>query len=135
MAVEALALPGMGIIFAGLGAITVGAILLIGLIDSVLMQWTSFFIISTLWTIILWKPLMKSHSTPGTGYSDMVGETAVVGATGLSKGKVGDVHWSGAIMNARLVEESWVDKVDSGSEVTIVKISGGILDVAPKPGK
>ena len=44
VALEATLFPGVGVLFAGLWAITVGSALAIGLIDSLIAQYVVFFI-------------------------------------------------------------------------------------------
>ncbi len=131
MGFEAMLAPGIGFFFAALGAITVGVALLVGLIEGETSQMTLFFVSTALWALILWKPFRSFHGNKGTGYSDMVGASAIVGDGGLKKGDKGNVRWSGTTMTARLESDCPVESVPAGEEVIIQKVSGGVLVVAP----
>ena len=57
---EVMLIPGIGPIFAGLGAVTVGVFLLAGgLIDTTSSQFIVFFLSTSVWAVLLWKPLKK----------------------------------------------------------------------------
>lgn len=135
IAAEALGMPGIGFMFAGLGALVVGAAVQSGAIgtDAHVSQFILFFLATSLWVALLWKPLKRLHlARRSNGYSNIVGETAYVGSNGLSKDGGGEVTWSGTIMKARLAARTHVDKVDAGAQVTIVEVSGSTLIVKPK---
>jgi membrane protein implicated in regulation of membrane protease activity len=132
---EAVGIPGAGLLFAGLGAFTVGTLLNLELIasDATTMQFIVFLLATALWTLILWKPMRRFYSTRNEGgYKNMVGDTAYIGTGGLIKGHAGEATWSGTIMKAKLAESSGVDKVEPGSQVEIVDVSGATLIVKPK---
>lgn len=124
---------GFGLFFAGLGAIFTGIALQWGVIgvESAVMQWTLFFLATALLAALLWKPLQKFYR-PSPGYSNIIGETAMVGSGGLSKHHGGDVSWSGTTMKARLAKNVHVEKLDAGTSVVVVEISGATLIVRPK---
>ncbi len=136
VALEATLVPGVGVLFAGLGAITVGAALAIGMIDSLIAQFVVFFVSTGIWAILLWKTIKNLLRGKKSGFTDMVGTAAVVFGNALENGKMGQVKWSGAIMNCRLesgIEE--METIEPGTEVTIASISKGVLIVRPKrPG-
>lgn len=125
---EIMVLPGIGGLFSGLGALTVGGALLAGVIESTVSQFTLFFLATGVWTILLWKPLKEFIKGKGTGFDDMVGSTAVVFGSPLKNGKKGKVRWSGTIMNCQM-ESRELDSIDVGSEVTISRVSQGVLIV------
>lgn len=133
--IEAIGLPGTGLMFAGLGALTTGSLLYASLLteDQLLWQWTLFFIASALWAAILWKPLqqLRVGKKGRKGFSNMIGDTAYVGSNGVTRSS-GEVTWSGTIMNARLCESASVDRLDAGSSVTIVAVTGATLTVKPQ---
>lgn len=131
---EALGVTGVGLIFAGLGCLSVGIMLDFGHIadDATLMQFVLFFMTTAVWTLILWKPMRKFYSSKNAaGYNNMVGETAYAGSNGLSKGAIGEATWSGTIMKATLSEDASQSRVDAGSQVTIVAVKGATLIVKP----
>ncbi|HEU5047141.1 MAG TPA: NfeD family protein [Rickettsiales bacterium] len=136
---EALTAPGLGLFLGGLGALCTGIIVQAGWIEtaSTALQFTSFFAFTILWTIALWKPLMKFRASgkgsSGSKYHNMVGDTAIVhGERGLKRGETGQVTWSGAVMNAELDASSAVDSVPAGAQVEIRSVSGNTLKVKPR---
>lgn len=131
IAFEAMILPGIGFLFAGLGCITVGIAMLSGWIQTPLSQVSCFLGSTAVLAALLWVPLRRIHLQPGSGYSDMIGSIAVVGQEGLEKGKMGKVRWSGTIMNSKLSPECGLVKIDPEREVKIVAVSGSILLVEP----
>lgn len=133
IAIEIFFVPGTGTIFAGLGAITVGAILIAGWIEEVNAQFILFFLSTAIWAALLWKPLKKLMNSGDSGYSNMVGNTAVVYGEPLEKGKRGQVKWSGTIMNCEISPQESTDKISPGTDVTITEVSKGILIVKQIP--
>jgi membrane protein implicated in regulation of membrane protease activity len=135
MALEAVGLPGTGVMFAGLGAVLVGAGLQMGWLaeGAYVNQFIWFFFATAIWSYALWKPLQKLHSGKrGGGYQNIVGDTAYVGSEGLHKDRDGEVTWSGTIMKARMAHGATVDKVDAGAPVEVVEVRGATLIVKPK---
>ena len=132
IAFEATLLPGVGLLFAGLGAICVGVALIAGWIESITFQFIIFFLLTGFWAILLWKPLKNIMKYPQSGFDDMVGSVAVVCGDPIKPGQTGKVKWSGTIMKCKFALET-KDKVHltPGTEVTIVKVSNGILIVRP----
>lgn len=130
---EALGASGVGFLFAGLGALTSGILITLGHIpaDGYAAQWVSFFIATAAWTAILWLPLKKLRSGKNASYTNMVGDTAFAGGNGITK-QSGEATWSGTIMQARLAQDSAVEKVEAGAQVTIAAVSGATLIVKPK---
>jgi membrane protein implicated in regulation of membrane protease activity len=121
------------VMFAGLGAVTVGALAALGIIDSTVAQFTLFFFATGIWSMLLWKPLKSFMDGKDTGFNDMVGSTAVVYDSALEYGKMGKVKWSGTVMNCRLESNvDGVDKIEPGTEVTIAGVSKGVMLVRTK---
>ena len=121
------------VIFAGLGAISVGAALAGGWINSSVAQFVVFFFATGIWSILLWKPLKKFMDGSDTGFNDMVGSTAIVFGNALEYGKLGQIKWSGTVMNCRLESNvEGIEKIDPGSEVTITGVSKGLMLVRTK---
>lgn len=135
LAAEALGVTGVGLLFAGLGALTVGTLLNMETIaaDAKLMQFIVFFASTAVWTIVLWKPMKKFRlNKHAPGYSNIVGETAYVGSAGLTKREGGEVTWSGTIMKAMLIQDAAVERMEAGTQVVIVEVKGATLIVKPK---
>ena len=132
IALEATLLTGVGLIFAGLSAICVGIALVIGLIESTTVQFITFFLITGFWAAVLWKPLKNFMKSPQSGFDDMVGSIAIVCGAPIKSGQMGEVKWSGTIMKCKFDSETEREVyLASGTEVTIVEVSNGILIVRP----
>lgn len=131
--IELAFVPGIGLLFAGLGAISVGAGLIAGWIDSLSAQFILFFLSTGAWTAILWKPLKKFIAGKDSGFDDMVGSTAVVFDQSIMKGKMGKVKWSGTIMKCQFDPEAeGLEMIDPETEVIITGVSKGILIIQEK---
>lgn len=128
-------IPAVGMLFAGLGALTVGMLLNFNIIslEDTLLQTLVFAVATVLWTLLLWKPIQRlklgKNKTP---YHNIIGETAIVGEKGLHKVYGGEVLWSGAIMKAKLAEHSDIENLESGKHVIVKEITGNTLIVTPK---
>lgn len=135
IAAEAFAAPGLGFFFSGLAAISVGLIISIGILDpyNYAFQMICFFAFTAAWAVALWKPFYKAKKYKKTeDIQDMIGNTAVVIGGSLTKGNKGKVKWSGTTMSARLGENSDIEEIPEGKEVTIEKVKGNVLIVQPK---
>ena len=130
LALEAFGIPGVGLLFIGLGALATGITIEIGVIgaEDYLSQFASFFITSAVLTVLLWKRLKAWRIGKGECYSNMVGDKATVAKGGLSKAKGGEVHWSGTHMRAELHVDA-ADNLAEGTEVTIIAVKGNVLTV------
>ena len=97
---------GVGFLFAALGAISVGAFLIFGLIDDLVHQFILFFASTAFLTALFWRPLKQFIAGRASGFNDMVGSTAIVYDKPLEIGKIGQIKWSGTIMKCELVAEA-----------------------------
>ncbi len=133
MAAEAMGVTGVGLLFAGLGATVVGILLHLGQLapDAHVNQFVVFFFASAAWAAILWKPMQRFRLRNQGGYNNIVGETAFVGSSGLTR-TGGEVTWSGTIMKAQIAPGVASDQLEAGSQVTIVDVAGATLIVKPK---
>jgi len=121
---------GIGLLFAGLGAISVGAALEVGWIETPPTQFLVFFLATAVWTGSLWKPLKSFIKGKDAGFDDMVGSTAVVFGEAIERGKMGEVKWSGTIMKCQYEPETEASEtVHPDTEVIIARVSKGILIV------
>lgn len=135
LAIEAVGVPGVGFMFAGLGALLVGALMSLDIVatEAATTQWIVFFAASAVSAILLWKPLQRFHiSRQSHSYSNMIGDTAYVGSQGLKKDAIGEVTWSGTIMRAELAADAQVENLSAGAAVTIADVEGAKLIVKPK---
>jgi membrane protein implicated in regulation of membrane protease activity len=127
--IELIKLPGFGLLFLGLGSLTVSIILASEKIE--LSQYAQFaiFIVSTcIWFGLLWKPLknFNSKKSSKTSYLDMIGEDVVVIGDKITPGLIGQVKWSGTLMNATL--ESTANKPANVGDIIVIKeVMGNVL--------
>lgn len=120
-------IPNVGFLFLGLGALST-AIFLTAYPATLKYQYIIFGISSLLSLAILWWPLKwyvykNDNIAP---YSDMVGNEVVVHSQLISAEKIGQVIWSGTIMNAKL-ESNEHKTAHKGDTLHITKISGNVL--------
>ncbi len=130
-----LGVPGVGLMFAGCGALTVGMLLNFEIIPykDFLLQATIFLGASAIWTAILWNPLKKLRlGKKKVSYSNMIGQTAIVGEEGITRLHGGNVLWSGTIMKAVIADNYAVDNIASGASVKIEDVMGNILIISPQ---
>jgi|TARA_B110000438_G_C15557684_1_gene539739 membrane protein implicated in regulation of membrane protease activity len=130
---EIVVFSGIGLLFAGLAAVSVGAALIAGWIDNQSNQFILFFLSSAVWTFVLWKPLKKFLAGKESGFDDMVGSKVVVYEQPIKKGKTGKVKWSGAIMNCQFEPETGgIETIFPDTEAVISKVSNGVLIIKEK---
>lgn len=135
MLLEAFGLPGVGLVFAGLGALVAGFAVFSHVLaaEHVTAQFLLFLIASLIWALVLWKPMQRFRVGRRQGeYHNIVGGTAYVGAAGLSRKAGGEVTWSGTIMRAELARNAGVDVVEAGVAVVITEVHNATLVVQPK---
>lgn len=136
MAVEVFAMPTFVLFFAGIAAVCVGVMTGTGLLqdDSYLMQWAWFFGLTVMWAAVLWKPVKKFRTiTPhGQDYKNITGDIATVVRGSLKKGVVGQVQWSGTLMNARLSDNAAENELPEGTIVEITDVKGNTVTVKLK---
>ncbi len=127
--VEIFAISGVGFLFAGLAALTVGCAIGIFPELDLLMQIVIFLASGALWAILLWKPLQKfrGNSSEQSVYNNIIGEAAYISESGLKKGQIGEASWSGTIMKAKLADDSAVEEISGGAKVVIVGVTGNTL--------
>jgi membrane protein implicated in regulation of membrane protease activity len=133
---EAITVPGLGLFLAGIGALCTSLLVKAGIAAALGAQVAWFFGLTTFWTAVLWKPLlkfrMKSRHKGGIELNNMVGGTATVGEHGLGRGRTGQVAWSGTLMTAELEASAPVESLPAGALVVITSVSGTTLTVIPK---
>jgi len=127
--------PGLGIVFAGIGALTTGALLEAELIHTNLEQWLVFLVSTTLWALLLWRPLKKSIANKATGkgqgHSHIIGTDAIIAEIGVTK-NTGAAKWSGTEMSAKLAPDCEVTHMRSGEVAHVVALEGSTLILKPK---
>lgn len=130
LALEAFGAPGVGFLFAGLGAIITAILAEAGIASHLESQAAWFFGLTAFWAWVLWKPLQRfrrgSHS-----YHNMVGSEATVLEPGLHQNQAGKVRWSGTTMEARLLPGAPEAFLSADTIVTIREVKGNTLIVSP----
>jgi membrane protein implicated in regulation of membrane protease activity len=128
---EVSGVQGIGLFFAGMAAVTLGAVISFDIIavSSSLSAIALFFLFTVVWAIVLWKPLKKlSKQSKDKKFVDLVGTEAIVdSADGLMQNKTGYVKWSGVRMRARIAVESTESTVNSGQTVWVHGQEDGVL--------
>gem|GEM_PF-2117163 len=127
VAIEFFAVPSIGFLFFGFGALS-NALVVYNYDINLQNQITIFGILSLIWFCVLYYPLKKyvfSKTTKVENYSDMIGKTVEVYSSTLSSDTMGQVKWSGAIMNAYLIPNEIDAK--TGDRLFITEVKGNIL--------
>jgi membrane protein implicated in regulation of membrane protease activity len=128
--IEVVAMPGIGFLFAGFSAISLGGLITFGFINNAtdLEQIAYFFFFTAVWWVILWKPLKSLLKKRRGDYQNLSDAQGVVEEEGgLVAGKVGKVKWSGTVMRARIVPNSSSAKIAKGESVWVHEQKDGIL--------
>ncbi|BDU60335.1 hypothetical protein FLA4_07450 [Candidatus Rickettsia kotlanii] len=126
--VEFFAVSSIGFLFFGLGALSNTLVVYNYPLVSLTNQITFFGILSLIWFCILYYHLKKyvyNKTDKTKNYSDMIGKTVEVYSSTVSSDTIGQVRWSGAIMNAYLVPNEIDAKTDDRLFITEVK--GNVL--------
>lgn len=135
IALEVTVAPGIGFLFGGLSALSVGILITTGVVppaSPLTIQIAYFFGLTCVWALALWLPLKgRWRKNKSRGFGDMVGASAVVEGADLVFGKTGKVRWSGVSMKARIARESIAKKIPKGEEVYIIGTQGNVLFVQP----
>lgn len=132
---EVTAIPGIGLLFAGLAAITVGGLVSSNVISEAdtTIQFIGFFLLTGVWAASLWIPMKRLRYKTSSGtYQNVVGDIAIVQGAPLSKHGFGQVKWSGTVLKARIAEDCSVTSIPEGSEVIIVAVDGAKVYVKPR---
>lgn len=130
---EAFGIPGVGFLFAGLGAIVAAAMISLELIteDAAIMQFAIFSLVTAVSALLLWRKLKTWRLNPNAPhYSNIVGTEAET-VEMLSGDKLGTVRWSGTLMRARLADPNHAP-IAGGITVRITATDGNILIVTTK---
>jgi len=119
--------PGLGILFLGLGALS-NAALIFNYDFSLYYQIFIFCSSSLIWFLILWWPLkyyVYKHNTKDD-YQGMLGNKAEVLSSDLNSKVIGQIKWSGTILNAKLQTTNNVESALKGEIVIIKKMEGNV---------
>lgn len=132
LALEAFGVPGIGFLFAGLAAIIVGVAINSDVVGETayVAQGALFFTFTAIFAALLWKKLKSWRVNPASKeYQNMVGDTATIALSGLQKGALGQVRWSGTLMQAELDASEPAHGLPEGARVVITGVKGNVLVV------
>jgi membrane protein implicated in regulation of membrane protease activity len=132
LALEAFGIPGIGLVFAGLGAILTGIAIEIGAAgaNDYVLQAAIFFASTIIFAALLWNKMKAWRLNPKEKpYSNMVGDIAIVADAGLKKGTRGQVRWSGTLMFAEIDGHDTATEFAAGTQVRISAVEGNVLKV------
>jgi membrane protein implicated in regulation of membrane protease activity len=133
LALEAFGIPGIGLLFIGLGAILTGLFIEIGIIasDAYVMQFAALFINSSILAVLLWKKVKQFRGASGKAgnYQNMIGDEATVIGL-LTHNHKGQVSWSGTTMIAELAAGE--PDLAEGASAIITEVNGNVLTVKGK---
>ncbi len=127
--IEVSVIPGIGFLFAGLGALTLAGLLLVDManIEGALEHIAYFFFFTTVWAVILWRPLKNAiKNKNGEKYENFAGTTAVT-VKPFTVGSISEVKWNGTTMKARIDSSSETSEIDAGVKVWVHGKDSGIL--------
>ena len=132
--IEAFAMQGMGILFAGFAAICVGVTIyndpenMIGAIGS---QLVYFFGYTALWATILWMPLKHFFGYASEDeYKNIIGTFAVV-FENFKKDEIGKLSWSGTLVRCKIDPKSQSDELAKKTNVKVTNVVDGIYHIRP----
>jgi membrane protein implicated in regulation of membrane protease activity len=137
IAAEVAVVTGIGLLFTGLGALSVGLLIESGVManSSLAAQIGVALAATGAWAIVLWKPFKSMIAKrPGKSYSNMVGEMAEVVGSPITGNAEGKAKWSGAVMGAKLADEFLGSTLDVGQKAEIVEVKGNTLILRPNRG-
>jgi len=129
---EAMAVPGVGFLFAGLSAVTIGGLVTFGVLDGaeMVVQSALFLALTFVWAGILWIPFKNfQNKKKQNNFENIIGDSAVVLSDYLDKNEIGSVRWSGTSMRAIVDDSSESESIAKGARVEIVEIDGNLLKV------
>lgn len=132
-ALEAFGITGVGLFFAGLGALSLAVLMQLGTPEpaAFVAQFAWFFGFTAVWAALLWKPIKDYRMRrKASDYSNMVGDRGTVAGKPLVKGKEGKVKWSGTTMVAEICPECTVAEIAVGESVVIKDVKGNKLFVS-----
>lgn len=124
LAIEILSI-GIHIGFFGTGAIVVGVLVALGLLDPMWSQWLAFTVISTSSLLLLRKPILKRvGGRDGSAQIDTLeGEQAItleeIGVDGIGKAELRGTAWSARNIGPRAVSKGTRCRVESVEGLTL----------------
>jgi membrane protein implicated in regulation of membrane protease activity len=120
---------GFFIMFFGLGAVTVGVLARVGLVQEWWLQWLLFTVVSVVYLLLFRNKLQSRFQAPPPAQVDsLVGVLAVPKAS-IEPGAVGPVEVRGSAWSARNLAAV---AISTGQRCTVVSVDGLLLGVRPE---
>ncbi len=136
LAIEVLAfgLASGVLLFAGIGALTTGGLIWLGIVPHTWVAGIACFAVTTgASAMALWKPLKNFQGdgdiTPEPT-SDLIGHQFRLDES-ISVSKPGTTRFSGVEWRVEVDDKAGVETIDAGNKVSVVSIDAGIFRVAP----
>ncbi len=121
--------------FAGLGALTAGVLMKVGVLPSTWIAGIACFGISTgVYSVLLWKPLQRiqANSTPQQKQSsDLIG-LAFVLEQDISTTQTGTTRYSGVNWRVEIDRDAGVETLNKGQRVVVSSVDAGVFRVIPE---
>lgn len=126
---ELIAPGGFYLLFFGLAALVVGALVGSGVVLAAWMEWLLFSVLAVVSLVLLRGPLIRMTKTSPTHAVDtMVGETALL-LDDLPSGQTGKAELRGSTWSAR---HEGTSSLVRGQRVVVTKVDGLMLWVRPE---
>lgn len=120
---------GFYLLFFGIAAVMVGALVGMDVVQVAWLQWLLFSILAVLSLLSLRKPLIRlTHGHPPQAMDTMVGESAIL-LEELQPGQTGKAELRGSTWSARNIGTV---PLSSGQRATVAKVDGLMLWVKPE---
>ena len=116
---------GFFVIFFGVGALTVGALVLLGIVEAVWAQWLLFPIVALITLRLFRQPLLGYMRVNEYDVDSLVGEIAVA-AGDIAPGRHGRAELRGSSWNARNVDTA---TLAAGQRCRVVAVQGLMVDL------
>jgi membrane protein implicated in regulation of membrane protease activity len=131
---EMFGISGIGLFFAGLGAVGTGMLFSFGLLDSTSLFMTQFGVFSALsfgFGVLLWKPFKNFMNHNAGSYHHITGNHVDI-IEDLQPGKMGSVKWGGTIMRAKLAKDQTAIDYKSANQAVVDSVQDGVLMIKKK---
>ena len=120
--------------FAGLGAVTTGLLMKLGVLPHTWIAGIACFGISTgVYSVLFWKPFQRiqANSTPQqTPSSDLVGLEFVL-EQDVTPGQAGTTKYSGVSWRVEIDRQAGVEQLKRGQRVSVCSVDAGLFRVRP----
>ena len=119
---------GFFVMFFGLGALTVGVLARLGVIDAAWAQWLIFSITSVAYLLLFRGRLQQGFDLPAANVDTLIGEMATPRER-IEPGAIGRADLRGALWNARNESAS---TINAGQRCRVTRVDGLLVYVQPE---